>query len=157
MSVTEWILIGGATAAIVVVLGLLWKLRLQGRRELNLDRARDEFQQRREWFEARFFTLASQSGKPRGLTWLECDFQKEVAFARQRAGGRLQAFVSVLVRFEAVEGGGMEDNPNVANVRAATAVFSYAQGRWDTEGRVVFNLSPAQTIQHFQHELEAVE
>lgn len=126
-------------------------------RPVMLDEARQLFQKRREWFEVRFFELASRSGKPRGLEWVSCDFQPEVTFARQKATGHLQALVGVIVRFRAVEGGDMEDNPNVANLRDATAVFSFVGRDWDTDGRVVFNLSPAQTIERFQHELELVE
>jgi len=153
----EWILVVAASLGLIVAVWFVWRHSREDRREARTDRARREFQQRREWFEARFFTLASQSGKPRGLAWLECDFQTDVAYARQRESGQLQAFVAVLVRFKAIEGGDMEDNPNVDNVRTATAVFSYVDDHWDTEGRTVFNLNPVQTIQHFQHELELVE
>ena len=50
----------------------------------------------------------------------------------------------------------MEDNPNVSNVRAATAVFNF-DGVWTTEGRAIFNLNPTEAIRHFQSELEMVE
>lgn len=157
MTALEWMLIVVAGAGLGTAIWFFWRQRRDDRREALTETARREFQQRREWYEARFFTLASQSGKPRGLAWQECDFQSEIAYARQRESGQLQAFVSVLVRFRAIEGGDMEDNPNVSNIRTATAVFSYVDGRWDTEGRTVFNLNPTQTIQHFQHELELVE
>ena len=122
-----------------------------------LPRAREAFHREREWLEARFLTAASQCGKPRGLIWVECDFEDGVSFARERGSGRLRALVGVTIGFEAVAGGDMEDNPNVANLRAATAVFLYDGQRWTTEGRAVFNLNPAQTIQHYQHELETVD
>ena len=157
MNAIEWILIVAASLGLSAAVWFLWRHRREDRRAALIDRARREFQQRREWHEARFFTLASQSGKPRGLAWTDCDFQADVAYARQRESGQLQAFVAVLVRFQAIEGGDMEDNPNVKNVRTATAVFSYVDDHWDTEGRAVFNLIPTQTIQHFQHELEVVE
>lgn len=157
MNAIEWTLIVVAGAGLTVALWFFWRHRRADQREAVTDLARRQFQQRREWYEARFHTLASQSGKPRGLSWHECEFQKDVVFARQRETGQLQAFVGVLVRFKAIEGGGMEDNPNVNNIRTATAVFSFVDGQWDTHGRTVFNLNPEQTIQHFQHELELVE
>ena len=116
--------------------------------------ARQEFQLRREWLEARFFTLAAASGKPRGLSWVDCDFEDQVVFARERRTGELRALVGVTIRFEAVAGGGLEDNPNVSNLRAATAVFHHRDGAWETDGRSVFNLTPDQTVDHYQHELE---
>lgn len=157
MNAIEWMLIGAAIVGVTLIgRTALRRWRAQQREEAT-ETARRRFHERREWFEARFLTLAGQSGKPRGLTWGECDFQKDVAFARQRETGQLQAFVGVLVRFKAIEGGGMEDNPNVGAIREATAVFSYVGDNWQTDGRTVFNLNPAQTIQRFQHELDLVE
>jgi len=122
-----------------------------------LNRARKLFHLRREWLEARFFTLAATSGKPRGLEWVDCDFDDDVSFARDRNTGQLRALVGVTIRFRAVEGGGMEDNPNVGNLRAASAVFHLDGDQWGTDGRVVFNLSPVQAIAHYRQELELVE
>lgn len=116
--------------------------------------ARLTFQLRREWLEARFVSLAEKSGKPRGLRWVDCDFENHVEFARDRATGRLRALVGVTIQFEAVEGGGMEEVEAVGNLRAATVVFRLDGSEWETDGRACFNLSPMQTIEHFQHELE---
>jgi hypothetical protein len=115
------------------------------------------FHLRREWLEARFYSYASVSGKPRGLMWIDCDFEDEVSFARDRHTGCLRAFVGVTVRFAAIEGGGMEENENVGRLRAATAVFLLDGDEWTTQGRVIFNLSPEQAILHFREELEMVE
>jgi hypothetical protein len=119
----------------------------------QIELAREEFQRRREWLEARFFTLAARSGKPRGLAWNDCRFADDFVLARERDQGLLRAFVSVTIRFTAVEGGGMEDNPNVGNLRDATAVFSWNGEEWSTDGRAVFNLSPSQTLERFQLEV----
>ena len=123
--------------AIIFVAALLtlafWRLAARWKvptTEQELDQARRWFHQRREWLEARFMTLASASGKPRGLLWVDCDFEDPVSFARDRASGQLRALVGVTIRFRAAEGGGMEDNPNVANLRAATAVFYLNNGLW---------------------------
>ncbi len=51
----------------------------------------------------------------------------------------------------------MEDNPNVSNLRAGSAVFHLDGDEWSTDGRVVLNLSPVQAIAHFRQELELVE
>ena len=37
----------------------------------------------------------------------------------------------------------MEDNPNVGNLRAATAVFRFDEGKWQTDGRAIFKMGPA--------------
>lgn len=153
-----WIAGAGGLLVLLALCAVAAKaLRRGASRHHDARRARERFQQRREWLEAQFVTLASQSGKPRGLRWVDCDFANEIAFARDRRSGNLRALVSVAIRFEAVAGGPMEDNPNVGNIRAATAVFRCDGDQWKTDGRALFNLNPSEAIEHFQHELELVE
>jgi hypothetical protein len=151
-----WIAGGVALTAIVLSAVVLLFRQRSNAAGSDVRLARQSFQRRREWLEAHFVQLASQSGRPRGLTWIDCDFEDSYAFARDRQNGQLRALVGVAIRFEAVAGGPMEDNPNVGNVRAATAVFHYDGRQWQTAGRALFNLNPAEAIEHFQHELEAV-
>lgn len=137
---------------------LVWAT-LAARRKLNgrrFDRARKEFHRRREHLEARFLILAGASGKPRGLRWSECDFDDDVAYARDRRSGELSAFVAATIAFEAIPGGGMEEVEAVGNLRAATAVFVYRRGSWETEGKAVFNLNPAEAIAHFRDHIELI-
>ena len=126
-------------------------------RQVTLEHAKHLFHLRREWLEADFFSRAGKSGKPRGLIWSDIQFADEVAFARDRTTTCLRALVAITIRFTAVEGGDMEDNPNVGNPRAATAVFLLEEGTWRTDGRAIFNLNPVQAIEHFREELELVE
>ena len=51
----------------------------------------------------------------------------------------------------------MEEVEAVANRKAATVVFRLDGPDWEVDGRALFNLNPAQTIEQFQHELEAVK
>ncbi|MFO0867952.1 MAG: hypothetical protein U0935_03315 [Pirellulales bacterium] len=135
-----------------------WRRRTARReRPAGTRQAKAAFQQRREWLEARFVTLAAAQGKPRGLAWTDCEFASTVSWARDRESGELRALVAVTIHFAPVPGGGMEHNPNVALPRAATAVFQWHEQEWLTDGRVLFNLTPAQAIEHFQHELETAD
>lgn len=124
------------------------------RRRHDFEQACQLFFRRREWFEARFLTMASNSGKPRGLEWVNCEFDNAVSFARDKNTGELRALVGVTIRFEATIGGDMEDVEAVSNLRDATAVFRLEEGAWVTDGRAIFNLNPIETIRHFGHELE---
>jgi hypothetical protein len=157
MTEIAWIMSG--VGAITLIAGFVWLAKRGNRRSATktLQDARDLFHLRREWLEAEFLTVASRSGKPRGLSWSDCEFQNEVAFARERNTRNLRALVGVTVSFEAVEGGGMEDNPNVGNLREATAVFRLDGTKWTTDGRTLFNLNPEEAILHFHKELEFVE
>lgn len=130
---------------------------LARRQDLSFDQARETFHLRREWLEAAFVTQASASGKPRGLRWVDCDFEDEVEFARVRRTGKFRALVGVTISFEAIEGGGMEEVEAVSNLRVATVVFRLDGPGWEADGRAYFNLSPSQTIEHYHNELETVE
>lgn len=143
--------VGAATICYVV--GKTMSRRI---RDGNTTRAQKLFSQRREWLEADFVTQAQRSGRPRGLQWANCDFENDVAYARDRTNGQLRALVGVTISFEAIPGGGMEDVEAVGNLRCATAVFRFYRNRWETEGRAIFNLRPNEAILHFKHELEAV-
>ncbi|UUO04786.1 hypothetical protein M4951_15470 [Blastopirellula sp. J2-11] len=150
---SQYIAIGLALVAIATIAIGLW-LRARGGRQnprVDFTAARKQFSLQRELLEAKFETIASHSGRPRGLAWKQCDFQSEVQFARDPANSQLRAFVAVTISFEAIEGGGMEEVAAVSNLRAATALFSYVDGAWMTDGRTIFNLNPQQAIEHYRH------
>lgn len=129
----------------------------KGTAPYDLQTAQAEFFRGREYLEARFVAAAAASGKPRGLAWADCDFETPVVWARDRVSGEIRGLVGLCVRFTAVEGGGMENNPNVGTPRAATAVFRWSDGEWLAEGRVLFNLDPRQALTHFRDEWEPVD
>ncbi len=126
-------------------------------RERSINKARSQFFLRREWLEAEFLKLAGLRGIPRGLRWVDCEFDNDVQFASDRNTGQLRALVAATIRFEAIEGGGMEEVEAVGNLRAATAIFFFESKKWSTNGRALFNLNPAEAIQHYRHELEMVD
>lgn len=151
-----WVPAIAALVAAMIVGALAWRPIQARRRENQLNRARRDFHHQRERLEAKFLTLASSSGKPRGLEWVRCDFEDDVIYARHRQSGELSAFVGVTIGFEAIAGGGMEDVEAVGNARAATAVFRVERGQWATDGRALFNLSPSEAVAFYQDNLEFV-
>ena len=50
----------------------------------------------------------------------------------------------------------MEGVEAVGNLRLATAVFTYVRGHWETAGKAVFNMNPAETIAHFAGQYERI-
>lgn len=144
-------------AFVIVCLVLISKRFVQYRKGASLELAKKLFSERREWVEADFWKIGTNSGKPRGLEWESCDFDSDVKFARDRSSGELTAFVGVSIKFRAVIGGGMEDVAAVANEKAATAVFRFNGKSWEATGKTVFNLNPTQAIEYYQNELESVQ
>jgi hypothetical protein len=151
------ILLSAAVAALAAfTVGLALKPIRAKRQAEWLSRARRDFHRQREQLEAKFIDQAAASGKPRGLRWVDVDFDDDVLYVRDRRTRSLRALVAIEVRFEAVEGGGMEEVEAVSNVRAATGEFLHEGGRWRTEGRVYFNLAPEATVKYLAADLELV-
>jgi hypothetical protein len=149
-----WI-IAAIVAGLLILAPLApWLVRRQRRKELQ--RAIREFKFRREMLEARFFDLASQKGKPRGLRWTQCDWKDEVRFARDVSTHLLTAFVSVEIHFEAIEGGDMEEVEAVSDVRDASALFHYQNGIWGTGGKALFNMNPSSAVQRLVGQYEPI-
>jgi len=150
------LLAAAAFVLLAIALALLARpLRAWAQRH-EAERARQDFKRRREVLEARFFDLAAVSGKPRGLRWIDCDWLDSVTFARDRRTGLLTAFVAVNIRFEAIEGGDMEDVAAVSNIRDAAAVFHYQRGSWGTGGRALFNMNPQDALERLNAQFEPV-
>lgn len=126
-------------------------------RNREASKAIEQFKVRRELLEAKFLEFAQQVGKPRGLRWKHCDWQPETRFARDTATQLLTAFVSVEIHFEAIEGGDMEDVEAVGQVRDATALFHYQNGRWGTGGKAMFNMDPQSAVSRLEGQFEPVE
>ena len=151
----DWV-IGSAAAALVAAGALLWKPIRARRRTREIARALALFRSQREQLEAKFFDLARSQGKPRGLRWVDCDWQHDVAFARDLRSGLLTAFVGVNIQFEAVEGGDMEGVEHVGLIRDAAAVFHYRKGRWGTGGRTLFNMNPEDALTRLVGQFEPI-
>ncbi len=152
----EWsspvFIVTASLAVVVSIFGILIVRRSMARREVV--RARQRFRVQREQLEAKFFDLASSLGKPRGLRWLDCEWNNHVTFARDTTSGLLTAFVAVNIRFEAIEGGDMEDVQAVGTVRDAAAVFHYQRGNWGTGGRALFNMNPQDALERLSGQFE---
>ena len=149
-----WMVAVGVLAGLV--LALSWSA-LRHPRRTSVERARKLFHLQREHLEFRFFQLAAQAYRPRGLELVDCDFEDDASLARDRHNGRLRAYVAVTIHFKAIEGGGMEDNPNAENPKAGSAEFRLDGSDWGTDGKVHFNVNPVEAIQRYRQELELVE
>ena len=117
---------------------------------VQMEDARARFDRDRERLQAQFFAAASSSGKPRGLRWTQCQWNELIEWVRDKQSGQIHALVGVTIAFEAIEGGDMEGIEAVGNLRNASAVYFLQGGQWQTAGRAVFNLNPAEAVEHFK-------
>jgi hypothetical protein len=138
-----------------VILGLMYFFWRVGRRYAgDLDAARTHFVEQQPSLQNAFFLAASTAGKPRGLRWKECQWDNHIEWLRDKQTRQLWALAGVTISFEAIEGGDMEGIAAVGDLRNATAVFFYQDGRWQTAGRTVFNLGPSEAAAHFSDGFE---
>ena len=154
MAETWWLILGGG--ALLAVLTLLWRPVRMVARNAQFARARRYFRPQREHLEAKFVQLASARAAASTPHWSDCDFDDEVVYVRSRATGRLSAFVAVTIG-----GDDLVDPPGgsgaVGNLRIGTVVFRFDHGHWDTDGKAILNLSPAEAIRCYRDDLEMVE
>jgi hypothetical protein len=151
-----WPIAAAAVLVLIVVLAVARPVLASVRRR-RATKALKQFRLQREQLEAHFFSRAGSLGKPRGLRWLECDWQRDVTFGRDVKTGMLTAFVGVNIRFEPLEGGDMEGVEAVGMVRDAAALFHYHRGRWGTGGRALFNMNPSDALVHFKGQIEPIK
>jgi hypothetical protein len=147
-------LVAGAFVIGGVAAKLLWRPLRSFGQEVQVERARESFTLQRERLEAQFFTVAAATGKPRGLRWKKCDFDGAPEYARDKHSSQIIALLPVTIQFEAIEGGDMEGLPAVGNLRNASAVFFFERGQWQTVGKAVFNMNPAEALAHFHNQYE---
>ncbi|MBS0205558.1 MAG: hypothetical protein JSS49_21860 [Planctomycetes bacterium] len=151
-----WIWILGSAAALLVLVALTAVPLAKRWRQREVHVAMRQFKVQREQLEAKFMDLAQSIGKPRGLRWLDSDWLSAVTFARDRQSGLITAFAGINIRFEAIEGGDMEDVAAVGTIRDAVAVFHYQNGNWGTGGKALFNMNPDEAISRLTAQFEPV-
>ncbi len=150
-----WWIGAGVAGLVLAMIAVRWGWHLVV--AVRVERARELFRLQHERFEGMLLTAARATGKPRGLAWVGCGIVGDAVLARDTTAGGLVALVPVDVRFEPIIGSDMEDVPAAREPRPATAVFTFARGHWHTDGRVVFNLNPRQTVEHFGSQLTIIE
>lgn len=141
--------------AILTAAAILWKWNPFRRRKrvARFAEVRRDFHRQRERLEAKFVQLGMGSARPDAARWTDCEFDDDVAYARNRTTGELSAFVAVTIELE--DG----DHPSTAadavrSQRAATAVFRFDRDHWETDGRAIFNLTPTEAIRFYHRDLE---
>ena len=82
------------------------------------------------------------------MIWVSYVEGGEIVWAKVWAEGRLLALVPVVVQFEPIAGGSLEDVLQSRDPRAVIAVFRWTRGKWSPDSRAIFNLTPHQLIEH---------
>jgi hypothetical protein len=153
MSDYWWVIGSLGTLVAVIVLVLWWPMRA-ALRKARLTDARRNFHLRRERLEMKFIQLAQAAAKPGAPRWLDCEFENDVAYVRNRSTGDLAAFVPVTIALDDPED--PSERPAMENLRSGTAVFRFDRDHWETDGVALLNLTPAEAIRFYRDNLEIV-
>jgi len=141
---------------VAFVLAACWRPARAHWRRRAFSRARHDFHLQRERLEAKFVQLASMDDQRGDDAWEHCFFADDVAYVRSRVSGDLAAFVAVTVGIDAYDPATTGAGNLPMNRRAGTAVFRWGGARWETDGRLMFNLSPFEAIRLHHDDLEMV-
>ena len=136
--------------AVALALALAWRGRRRTRHQALYQRAIDEFPQQAKGLSQVFLAAANATGKPRGLIWKSCELQGEPLFATDHTTGEIYGLSGATIGFAAIPGGDMEEVEAVGDIRYVTAVFVYRENKWQSDGRAIFNLEPAQALERLQ-------
>jgi len=150
-----WWIGGGLAGAILLLAAVRWFWHLG--KAVQAERARELFRLQHERFEEQLVKAATATGLPRGLRWVSCEITGDAMLVRDTTTGGIVALVPVTIQFEPVTGSDMEDVPAARDPRPATAVYTFARGRWETAGRVVFNHTPEQTVAKFAPQFRIID
>ncbi len=158
-SLVVWSLVALAVAGLAVAAALVGRLKRLRRNALPrppLAIIKRRFHAQRERLEAKFVQLAANSADAETRRWAGCSFADDVAYVRSRATGELAAFVAVTVTPEEAESAGyVVPDPN-RTFQAGTAIFRFDRDHWETDGRAIRNLSPAEAVRQYRSEFEVV-
>jgi hypothetical protein len=135
-----------AVIALAVVVVIAWKKWRQARRQKQFQLAVAEFSRQSNLSEL-FLRAANATGKPRGLRWKSCELVGDPLFATDQKSGEILALAGATIGFEAIPGGDMEEVEAVGDIRYATVVFIHRVGKWQADGRAIFNLEPSQALE----------
>jgi hypothetical protein len=154
--IESWWIILTAAVVVGVLVYVAWPLKKTSR-QVHFARARREFHRHREWLEAKFIRLAASRATDGSPRWDDCYFDDAVAYVRNRNTNELSAFVEVTVAVDDFPGSPTDVAGIVSNVRVGTAVFRYDRDHWETDGRAILNLSPAEAIRLYRNDLEMID
>ncbi len=80
-----------------------------------------------------------------------------MAYVRNRTNGELSAFVAVSIATEEYDRSIHTTGDSVGNLQAGTAVFRFDRDHWETDGRAILNLTPAEAVDYYHNDLEMVD
>jgi hypothetical protein len=147
------------TSAALFLTGLIyfWGPVSRSIRDARFARIQREFHTKREWLETKFIRLAAARTKRISPRWEDCEFADDVSYVRHRLTGELSAFVAVSIASEVYPDGlHFAKGDAVGKMQLGTAVFRFDHDHWETDGRTILNLTPAEAARFYKRDWKII-
>ncbi len=141
-----------STVVMAIAAAMMWRPVVRFWRRVRFEKARILFHRERERLEARLIKQIAVPVVTGEMEWLDCNFEDEVTFLRDRRSGQYVAAVAITLGPEtswAVDFGQEFRGRGVA-------VFRFDKNRWVADPKVYMNLTPEEMIRVFSDRMELV-
>jgi len=128
----------------------LWRPVMRFWHHLRFEKARALFHRERERLEARLVKQITVPVVTGEMEWLDCEFEDQVTFLRNRQSGEFVALVAILLGPQTPWVAGSDDESGGRGV----AIFRFHRKHWVADPKVHMNLTPDDMVQEFGGTME---
>ncbi|MGQ9503845.1 MAG: hypothetical protein ACUVQG_02465 [Thermogutta sp.] len=150
MGYTESVLL--LAAMIILAAATCWRTVLRLWRGVRFEKARALFHRERERLEARLVKQIAVPVVTGEMEWLDCEFDNQVTFLRDRRTGGLVALVGVMLGPETSWTVELDEQSRGYGV----AIFRFDNNHWRAEPKIHMNATPDDIIRGFSKAMEVV-
>jgi hypothetical protein len=139
-------------AIVALAAATLWRPVVRFWHGIRFEKARALFHRERERLEARLVKQIAVPVVTGEVEWLDCDFDDQVTFLRDRRTGELLALVAVTLGPETPWAVELDETSHGHGV----AVFRFDAKHWTTDPKVHMNLTLEEMIRGFSGTMEVI-
>lgn len=143
------ILLAAMTA---IAAATLWRPAMRFWLHLRFEKARALFHRERERLEARLVKQITVPVVTGEMEWLDCEFDDQVTFLRDRQSGAFVALVAIILGPQTPWVVVSDEESRGHGV----AIFRFHKNHWVADPKVHMNLTPDEVVQEFGGRMELV-
>jgi len=140
-----------STAVLAIAAAMMWRPAVRFWRRVRFEKARMLFHRERERLEARLIKQIAVPVVTGEMEWLDCDFEDEVTFLRDRRSGEYVAVVMITLGPET--SWAIDSDQESGTRRGRVSVW---QEPLDIRSKVYMNLTPEEMVRAFSDRMELV-
>lgn len=142
--------LAGLAGVIVAITLMRVVRRLQNR--VAFEQARKQFHKQRERLEAKLVRQIAVPAVAGELEWMDCEFDDEILFLREKKGRGLAAVVAVTLGTESEWLTPASEEP----YRCGVAIFRFQNEKWDVDPKIYMNLGLDDVVRELSRTMEVL-